>query len=739
MKTIGPIIRVAVPSPLRRLFDYLPPIKNSADLVPGIRVQVPFGRKQIVAMIVEVGDTSELPIAQLKRVNKVIDQAPLFTSSLWHLLLWAADYYQYPIGEVLSQALPLLLRQGKAAAMTAETVWELTVEGEQIESDQLKRAPKQWQVLQQLRELRTQQSKAHAFSTHELQALGIKSQTLQLLKNKNLVIDKKIKQNNWIASKPIPGPTLNSEQQAAVTQVLAARKHFTAFLLQGVTGSGKTEVYLSILQKLLAAGQQALVLVPEIGLTPQTVHRFRERLGLTIGVLHSGLTDQQRLQTWLAAKNGDVQIIIGTRSAIFTPFANLQAIVIDESHDISFKQWEGFKYHARDLAVRRAQLEDIPIVMGSATPSLQSLHNVQHGRFQLLTLAQRAGTAQANRFKLIDMRQQPVQEGLAHTVLQTMQQHLAQGNQILIFLNRRGYAPIVMCHQCGWLAECNRCHTPLTLHQQAQHLQCHHCGKTQTVPQQCPECQHAPLANVGVGTERVEQFLQQRFKDKTIARIDRDATRKKGSLEHKLDAIQSGASQILIGTQMLAKGHHFPNVTLVVVLNIDAGLYSADYAASERMAQLLLQVAGRAGRAAKAGEVLLQTYHPDHPLLQLLIQQGYNAFAKQALQERAQTQLPPYYYFALLRAEAVDNNAVKIFLGEVKHLLQQHDTKVQLLGPLPAPIEKRVGRFRWQLLLSAATRSALHQLLKQSLPTIGTLKSSRRVRWSIDVDPVDML
>ncbi len=739
MKTIGPIIRVAVPSPLRRLFDYLPPTQYSANLLPGMRVQVPFGRKQLIGMIVEVAPTSDLPIAQLKHINKILDHTPLLPTSLFQLLSWAADYYQYPIGDVLLNTLPILLRQGKAAKIAEEIIWGLTTKGEQIESNQLKRAPKQWQVLQRLRHLKKQQAKPHGFSAHELQLLDIKAQTLQLLKNKNLVVDKRIKKNHWLVTKPRLGPSLNKEQQQAVTKVIAARDHFSVFLLQGVTGSGKTEVYLEVLRQLLDTDQQVLVLVPEIGLTPQMVQRFRERLGLSIGLLHSSLTDQQRLQTWLAAKNGDVQIIIGTRSAIFTPFANLQGIIIDESHDISFKQWEGFKYHARDLAIRRAQLENIPIVMGSATPSLQSLHNVAQGRFQFLSLPHRAVAAQPNQFKLIDMRQQPVQEGFAHTVLQTMHQHLTEGNQILIFLNRRGYAPIVMCQQCGWIAECERCHAPLTLHQQAQQLQCHHCGKTQSIPRQCPQCQHAPLLNLGIGTERVEQFLQQRFKDKQISRIDRDATRKKGSLEDKLNAIHSGAAQILIGTQMLAKGHHFPNVTLVVILNVDVGLYSADYAASERMAQLLLQVAGRAGRAEKAGEVLLQTYHPEHPLLQLLIQQGYSAFAKQALQERQQTQLPPYCYFALVRAEAIDNNIVETFLEEVKVLLQSYQSEVQLLGPLSAPIEKRNGRFRWQLLLSATKRSALHSLLKQTLPIIETTKTSRKVRWSIDIDPVDIL
>ena len=739
MKTIGPIIRVAVPSPLRRLFDYLPPTQVSGKLLPGIRVRVPFGRKSIIGIVVEHATHSEVPAAKLKYVEKMLDNTSLFSSTLFELLLWAADYYQHPLGEVLAQALPTLLRQGEIAEIAQETFWYLTSEGEQIECEGLKRAPKQWQVLQQLRDLKKLQEQQHGFSAHELSALGIKSQALQLLKNKNLVIFKKKNKNNQIEQKKRLGPTLNDDQAQAVKTVLAQENHFIAFLLQGVTGSGKTEVYLSILEKILISQQQALVLVPEIGLTPQTVKRFRERLGNKIGILHSGITDKQRLQTWLKARNGEISVIIGTRSAIFTPFMDLKLLIIDESHDLSFKQWDGFKYHARDLAVRRAQLENIPIIMGSATPSLASLHNVLKGRFHLLSLPQRAGDANPTHFKLIDMSSQSIKEGFAQTTLQSLQEHLQQGNQVLVFINRRGYAPMVMCHECGWVAECDRCHTAFTLHQNPQRLQCHHCGKNRALPSSCPECHHTQLLNVGVGTERVEQFLQQQFKDKKIARIDRDSTRKKGALEKQLEAINNGTVQILVGTQMLAKGHHFPNVTLVIALNIDGGLYSADYAGSERMAQLLLQVAGRAGRAEKPGEILIQTYHPQHPLLQLLIHEGYAAFATQALEKRQLTVLPPYHYFALMRCEAVNSTVCKIFLSEVKQFLTKKNSTVQLLGPLPAPIEKRVGRFRWQLLLSASKRSALHQLLKRCLPEIENLKSSRKVRWSIDIDPVDML
>mgnify|MGYP000438121618 CR=1 FL=1 len=741
MKASSPIIRVAVPTPLHRLFDYLPPENSSGRLLPGMRVCIPFGHRSVIGIVVAIIQQSTLPLAKLKYIESVLDAAPIFSDKLLGLLLWAADYYQYPSGEVLLQALPVLLRRGGPVEIEAECFWYLTPEGEQIESEKLKRAPKQWQVLQHLRELKQLQQMDQGLSAHKLGALGIKMQTLKLLKNKNLVVEKKKNKINEINKNLLKGPVLNSDQEKAVAAIIRGQDCFSVFLLQGVTGSGKTEVYLSLLERMLlrSPDQQALVLVPEIGLTPQMVHRFDERLNCRVGVLHSGLSDKQRQQNWLSSKNGDVRVIIGTRSAIFTAFNHLKMIIIDESHDISFKQWDGFKYHARDLAIRRAQLENIPIILGSATPSLSSLYNVQSGRFTALYLPLRAAAAQPPQFKLVNMQGQRIEAGFTVTSLQAIEQHLQQGNQVLVFINRRGYAPIVMCQECGWVAECERCQTAMTLHHQPQRLQCHHCGKNTAMPRQCVQCEHTQLLNVGLGTQRIEQFLQQKFTNKEIARIDRDSTRNKGTLENKLEAIHSGNAQILIGTQMLAKGHDFPNVTLVVVLNVDGGLYSADYAGSERMAQLLLQVAGRAGRAEKPGEVLIQTYHPGHPMLKTLITEGYHAFATQILQEREQTQLPPYRYFALMRSEGVDNTAIKQFLGEVKIILAKPATNIQLLGPLAAPIEKRIGRFRWQLLLSAEKRSSLHQLLKDSLPEIEALKSSRKVRWSIDVDPVDML
>ncbi len=735
-----PIIRVAIPSPLRRLFDYLPPKNGSDKWQAGMRVRIPFGRKTIIGIVISVASQTALPLVKLKHVEQVLDRSPIFTDTLFKLLLWTADYYQHSLGEVLFQALPIRLRQGKPLEeVEEEAFWCLTTKGRQIERKKMLRAPRQWQVLQQLRELMQLHQNDAGLSTRELTILGIDMRILYALQAKQLLYRERQPHREEQSTKGIAGPALNVDQQRAVTAVLTAREHFQPFLLQGVTGSGKTEVYLSILEKLLVQKQQALVLVPEIALMPQMLKRFRDRLPNSIGVLHSGLTDKQRLHIWHAADKGELSLVIGTRSAVFTPFKNLRLIVVDESHDMSFKQWDGFKYHARDVAVRRAQLENIPVIMGSATPALSSLYNIIKKRFKLLSLPKRAGVAQPMQIKIVDLSQQKTTEGFAPSVLQAMQTHLAKGEQVLVFINRRGYAPMVMCTTCGWAVACERCQAPLTLHHHPQQLQCHHCGKKQAVPLQCADCGEQHLLNVGFGTQRIEQFLQRYFTHCKIVRIDRDATRPRGMLENKLQAIERGEADILIGTQMLAKGHHFPNVTLAVVLNIDGGLYSVDYAGTERMAQLLLQVACRVGREEKVGTVLLQTHHPHHLLLQTLVHQGYAAFATQALQERQAAQLPPYYHFALFRGEAVATTAVSTFLAEVKALLERQHTAIQLIGPLPAPIEKRRGRFRWQLLLSADRRGTLHQLLQYSLPMIEAITSARKVRWSIDIDPVEIL
>lgn len=724
------IMRIAVPSPLQRSFDYLLP-KNCTELpMPGMRMCVPFGRRKLIGILLEVANQSSLALNRLKQIDAVLDKQPLLDHDLQQLLGWASQYYQHPIGEVMLQALPALLRNGGSTDIDTEYLWRTTAAAN---TAVLSRAPKQQALVEFL------QKHPLGASDDQLREHGFSARLWQQLSAKNII--ERIEVTEPVKAKPIPsqGHALNDAQQLAVDTICQQTDSFHCFLLQGVTGSGKTEVYLRALQHVLTQGKQALVLVPEIALTPQTVARFEQRFNTSVGVLHSGLTDKQRLKTWLMAKNGDFSLIIGTRSAIFTAFKDLGMIVIDEEHDTSFKQQDNFRYSARDLAVRRAHIEAIPIVLGTATPSLESLYNAKQGRYQLLSLPERAGTAQQPSFKLVDMCKQHLQAGLTPCLLDAMRAHLGRGNQVLLFLNRRGFATTLLCHDCGWSAQCSRCEVPLTLHQQTKRLHCHHCGGQQRIFSHCPECQSSQLINLGVGTERLEMELAPLFANHEIIRIDRDSTRLKGSIENKLDAIHQGREQILIGTQMLAKGHHFPDVTLVGILNADQGLLSTDFRATERVGQLLMQVSGRAGRAEKPGEVLIQTHQPRNPLLLALTQSGYAEFADELLLERQATQLPPFSFLALLRAESVNAKTAEKFLHEVKQRCQELAIEnVALLGPIPAPMPKRAGRHRAQLLLRANKRSELQKLLQPLRQTLEQMKMGRQVRWSIDVDPQEL-
>lgn len=530
---------------------------------------------------------------------------------------------------------------------------------------------------------------------------------------------------------------LNSEQQIAVTKILTA-KGFNTFLLDGVTGSGKTEVYLQVIEALLQQGKQALILVPEIGLTPQTIQRFQQRFQLPIAVMHSKMTDRERLNSWCLAKENLAPIVIGTRSAIFTPMPQLGIIILDEEHDLSFKQQAGLRYSAKNLAVIRGKQENIPVILGSATPSLESIYNAERGQYQRLVLQTRAGEASHPSFHLIDMRAQRQTEGLSLKLLQEMEKHLVNKGQILVFLNRRGYAPSLLCHHCGWTAECTRCDAKMTLHQKPKYLHCHYCGATNPVPKICPKCQANDLAAVGLGTERLEEALKNKFPDTTMVRIDRDSTRGKGTMQQMLSDITANNYQILLGTQMLAKGHHFPEVTMAAILNIDGGLLSSDFRASEQMAQLLIQVSGRAGRASKPGEVYIQTYNPEHPLLISLIKDGYYNFALNSLTERKAAKLPPYAYLALVRAEAKKSELATDFLSKIqKHLQPKTNNHTKILGPIPAPLQRKANFYRTQLLVYSTVRSELHELLRQLIIAINGIAPSNTIRWSLDVDPAD--
>ena len=730
-----PILRIAIPSPLRRLFDYLPPAGNSIALRPGQRLEVPFGHSRSIGMLLGLSERSDLPREKLKPALKLLDEEPLFSEPLLTLLEWASTYYHHPPGEVYHAALPVMLRHGKPAKVCKLNHWRLTAEGKAKGLHELKRAPRQAQLLQLL-------------GNHPE---GLDSEKLNALTENWQSPLQRLVEKGWVEIEQLPclppgsaepandPPPLNGDQQAALESITLAAGRFQPFLLEGVTGSGKTEVYLNAIDEVISTGRQALVLVPEIGLTPQLLGRFRHRFSVPIAVLHSGLSDGERLCAWLAARSGEAPIVIGTRSAVFAPLKNPGLIIVDEEHDASFKQQDGFRYSARDLAVRRAQIHNIPVVLGSATPSLESLANSRAGRYHPLPLPERAGAASHPAMYLLDVRQKPMSEGLSPALLAAMEGHLSAGGQVLLFLNRRGYAPTLLCHDCGWVSHCPRCDAHMTLYAGDKRLRCHHCGHEKPALQKCPDCSGTNLRPVGQGTERIEQALKARFPSHGLVRIDRDTTRRKGAMETMLADVQSGASRILIGTQMLAKGHHFPDVTLVGILDADQGLFSTDFRASERMAQLILQVAGRAGRADKPGEVLIQTHVPDHPLLQLLVQQDYARFAEAALEERQQAALPPYSHLALLRAEGVDPNTPTAFLEAARQLAEQiGNDGVVILGPVPAPMERRAGRTRAQLLLQAEKRADLHRLLNDWAAQLESIREGRKVRWSLDVDPIEM-
>ena len=730
-------IRIALAVPLMRCFDYLLPDDKAAAI--GARVLVPFGTQKRVGIVVDFPEQSDLPAEKLKPIIDVLDEQSVFSEPLWALLHWAANYYQAPLGDVLLSALPVKLRNGESAVEKAKIYWKLTALGEKaLANGSLNKAKKQLAAADAL-------ANAPLEKGNNEFAVAIWS----ALKEKHFVeeVEQPVQSISWQVrlkgqeiAKAENRLTLN-KQQALVLSQLLFQQGFGAFLLEGVTGSGKTEIYLQLIEETLKKGQQVLVLVPEIGLTPQTVQRFRSRFHVGIDVLHSNLNDTQRLEVWQRARSGQSAVIIGTRSAIFTPFSALGLIVIDEEHDVSFKQQDGWRYHARDLAVVYAKQLDIPILMGSATPSLESLNNVKLGKYRHITLSQRAGNALAVQSQLIDLKHQHLVNGLSGALLKKMDEHLQKGNQVLLFLNRRGFAPVLLCHECGWISTCSHCDKPLTYHQHQRAMRCHHCGTQKAIPRQCGECGSTHLVTTGLGTEQLEETLKARFPQYGITRIDRDSTARKGKLEQHLADIQQGKSQILIGTQMLAKGHHFPDVTLVALINVDSSLFSVDFRAEERLAQLYVQVAGRAGRAEKQGEVVLQTHYPEHPLLQQLLTNGYPAFAQDALQMRHAMGLPPFSAQALFKAQSRQNAHAETLLNDIAAYFYQwkqanNQPHLQILGAMPAPFAKKADQFRWQLLLQHPSRAWLQKALTD-FNGQWEAKTSQ-VRLNLDVDPLDL-
>ncbi len=745
------VVKVALPVPMDQVYDYFPPVclqDGSLKLQSGVRVMVPFGSRKVIGLIVDVKQYVSSSIFDpqtvgyvIKPIIKILDAEPLWSESLWKALSWSAQYYCYPLGEVLHFALPKDLREGGESQLI-EALYYSDLKFSDELSHLLKKAPKQLEALEQV--IRHPMG----ISWHALQGLGFKKTVLMALEKKGLIRLKIFKRWQEPIGEPAfsavtpsllqePSLSLNQEQNDAL-EAIKTCGGYQCFLLEGVTGSGKTEVYLQAIEHCLTQGRQALVLVPEIGLTHQTIERLKRRFTVPIGVYHSRLTDNEKKTTWIQARNGYARILIGTRSAIFLPLKTPGMLIIDEEHDASYKQQEGFRYHARDLGLYRARLEQIPVVLGSATPALESIYNTRKDRYSHLTLYSRPAGGQLPKLTVLDVREQRLKAGLSEQTLAAIKMTLAAQQQAIVFLNRRGYAPVLMCHACGYAYRCEHCDVYLTVHKQKNCLICHHCEHLQVLPTQCAGCQSPKLQFIGFGTQKIEAQLSSLFAEVPVLRIDRDTTGSKYALEAYRRQIECGDPMILVGTQMLSKGHHFPKVTLSVIVDADCGLVSVDFRGTEKLAQLITQVAGRSGRGEAAGAVIIQTRQPQHPMLRLLTEHNYAVFADQALDERKETTWPPYSFLALIRAKASDPALPQAFLQTLRVRLQERLLQVKIMGPVSAPLVKRAGQHRYQLLLQADKRSLLHKALNQVSKEIMLAKPGHKLRVSIDVDPVDL-
>lgn len=738
-------IEVAIACPLRKTFDYLPSEgRQPFDYPLGCRVKASFGQRQVVGYVLAHKTTANVEVNQLKPLTSLLDPNPSLGSTQLKLANWMSDYYHHPIGDTIANFLPNLLKKVDASpAALSQRCWQITTHGLGLPDNALARAPKQQQLLNMLR---ANYAADIWLSDHLLKAEGHKIQAARELQNKGLIAAQQQAVQPTVCDSVINGTistsalALNPEQKVALEQILATGENYSSTLLEGVTGSGKTEVYLQAIDAVLSLDKQIIVLVPEIGLTPQTIQRFACRFNCQISVFHSGLSDRERLIAWQAAQSGESRIVIGTRSAIFTPLVSPGLIIVDEEHDSSYKQQEGLRYHARDVAIMRARIESIPIVLGSATPSLESLHNAQKGKYAHYSLLQRAGNAKPPNLELVDIRNAPLHEGLSDYAIKAIAEALDARQQVMVFINRRGFAPLLICQDCGWHAECNQCDSKLTLHAAAKHMRCHHCDLITPLPTSCPRCLSNKIHYQGQGTERVSTALATLFPNRQIIRIDRDTARTKNAFAKHIATINNDQPLIMVGTQMLAKGHHFQSLHTVVMLDIDQGLYHPDFRGSEKTLQLLTQVAGRAGRVNKQGRILIQTHLPDHPLIQAWAHYGYQGISEQLIDERKANRLPPLGYIALIRADSKRPNQAMQYLQSLakKSGLQTQsplNTSAQLIGPLPAIMEKRAGRHRAQLLLKAASREVLHGSINQLIGFLENSKKPSGLRWSVDIDP----
>ncbi len=726
------ILRVGLDVPLNRLFDYA---NDGFKAQVGARVVVSFAGRSLVGVIVEIADTTDVPEGKLKAVQHVFDDV-VFDANMFKLLNFCASYYHYPLGQAMIAALPLRLRQIKPAKTRKSYVYALS---RPIDIESL---PKRQAVLQRIVQA-LQDGASFKSSLSEAQLAEISSgwrKAIATLKEMDCLQQTEVVAVKAGLQTENVEPTLNAEQQQVIQSVLSEANHFKPWLLYGITGSGKTEVYIQLLKVVLAEKDaQALILVPEINLTPQLESRFRSRLSeYPLATLHSSLSESERLQSWQSASACEAKIVIGTRLSVFSAMPKLKMILIDEEHDSSYKQQDGMRYHARDIAIMRAKQLDIPIVMGSATPSLETWHLAKKQQYGLLRLKERAvENAQLPKINCIDIGKSPTEKGLSPILIREIRERIKRGEQSLLFLNRRGYAPVLHCSACQWVAPCVRCSARLVVHLGQKQLKCHHCGHEQRIPVQCPDCGNPDLSPVGQATQRLEQTLVDLFPTANIARVDRDSIRNKDALTDLLKKVHDREVDILVGTQMLAKGHDFPHLTLVGVIDTDTALFSPDFRASERLFSQLMQVSGRAGRAEKPGEVLIQTTFPQHALFDALRAQDYEVYADALLDERNAMQFPPTSYFALLKAEASTYNQVLAFLNESVALAHQISSDVMVYDPLRPQMERLNNMERGQLLLQASSRAAFHQFLRQWMPQLRAQKLANKVRWVLDIDPIE--
>ena len=715
---MGNIVRVAIPRPVWQEYDYLAPA-NGIQPVIGGRVRVPFGHSAAVGVVRSFANGSDHG-AKLKPIDNVIDNLPLLSEDLLELATWMSNYYHYPLGSVLETMLPREATRGRAIDTEPERIWSIVHDAETPNFKNAHRQAELWNLMQ----------RQAPILESDIRQSGIEKTVLEALLRKGLVRWDYVETDCSYRSTNI---VLSAEQREAVDSISRGLGKFGVHVLDGVTGSGKTEVYVHVIRSVLAMGKQVLVLVPEISLTPQTAETFRSRFG-QVAVLHSMKTNVQRFDVWTRIGSGEHRLVIGTRSAVFAPFQDLGLIVVDEEHDTSYKQEESLRYSARDVAIVRASLLKIPCVLGSATLSLETLHNVRRGRYSVARLSHRPGTARMPTFNVLDIRGHHLQGGLSPTLVGKIRKHLDADGQVLILINRRGYAPTVFCQDCGWSARCVDCDLRMTLHEvPTSHMQCHRCETKLPVPESCPECESSRVRSKGAATQRVEETIAKLFEDVPVYRIDRDSTNTNNKLERLFRELHAQGKCVLVGTQMLAKGHHFPNVTLVAVIGADLGFLSPDYRASERTAQLIVQVAGRAGRAERRGEVWIQSNDPDNPDLEALVQKGYQGFVEREQKNREGAAMPPVTHLALLRAEGINADEQEKFL--VDRLNEVANMGVETLGPVAAPISRISSRWRFQAALVSSNRKHLHSALS-TIERVAVPRS--KIRWSIDVDPMDM-